>query len=123
MGTTFNRKRQTPHRQYLRTHGTRAELVLWLNLKGSQMLGYKFRRQYGIDRYIVDFYCPELSLAIELDGASHASSEAQTLDRRRQAEIEQHGIQFLRFSDDEVLGDITQVLSAIEAEIRRITGE
>ena len=71
MGTLYNRDEQKTSRQYLRNHMTRAEIVLWYNLKGRQMLGCKFRRQHGGAQYILDFYCPELRLAIDVDGASH----------------------------------------------------
>ena len=69
MGIIYNRSEQKSFRQHLRTHGTRGEIVLWLCLKGRQVRGCKFRRQCGIEMYIVDFYCPQLKLAIEVDGA------------------------------------------------------
>ncbi len=50
---------------------TKAEIVLWSKLKGKQLNGLKFRRQYSINNYVVDFYCPELRLAIEIDGGVH----------------------------------------------------
>jgi very-short-patch-repair endonuclease len=99
---------------------TRAEIVLWYSLKGKQLLGYKFRRQHGVDRYILDFYCPELMLAIEVDGESHNSDEARERDRKRQEEIEQYGIRFLRFTDDEVLGTPDRVVGAIEEKVREV---
>jgi very-short-patch-repair endonuclease len=120
MGTTVNRKHQTSFRRHLRTHSTRAEIMLWLNLKGRQLLGYKFRRQYGVGCYVVDFYCPELRLAIEVDGASHEGPSAQVRDRKRQAEIERHHIRVFRLTDDEVLGNVEKAVMAIEAEVRRI---
>ncbi|HTX86499.1 MAG TPA: DUF559 domain-containing protein [Candidatus Nanoarchaeia archaeon] len=55
----------------LRKHGTFSEVLLWKKLQGKQMLGYKFRRQRPIDNYIIDFYCPDLKLAIEIDGVKH----------------------------------------------------
>ena len=121
MGTTFNRTYQTRFRQHLRTHSTRAEIVLWMNLKGRQILGCKFRRQHGVGRYVLDFYCPQLRLAIEIDGASHDDSPAKRRDARRQREIERHGILFVRFTDDEVLGNVESAVRAIEAEVGRVT--
>jgi very-short-patch-repair endonuclease len=120
MGTTYNRKCQTAFRQHLRTHGTRAEIVLWLNLKGRQLLGYKFRRQYGVGGYVVDFYCPELRLAIEVDGVTHEDQNVKAHDKVRQAEIERRGIRFFRLTDDEVLGNVQLAIKALEAEVRRI---
>ncbi len=86
-------------------------------------MGFKFRRQFGVRRYILDFYCPELRLAIEVDGPSHESDEARRYDEKRQAEIERLGIRFLRFTNDEVLGNVQTVVGAIEAEVRRIRAE
>jgi len=93
---------------------------MWLSLKGRQMCGYKFRRQHGVGRHILDFYCPELRLAIEVNGASHESAEAKRDDARRQVEIEKHGIRVLRFTDDQVHGNMDNVVKAIEAEVRRL---
>ena len=119
MGTLFNRSTQKRFRQRLRTRGTRAELVLWLSLRKRQVLGYKFRRQHGVGKYVLDFFCPELLLAIEVDGASHDSEEACLYDAERQREIERTGIRFLRFTNDEVLGNCDAVVKRIEAEIIR----
>jgi very-short-patch-repair endonuclease len=120
MSQLYNLSQQKPTRQYLRTHSTRAEIVLWLSLKGRQMLGYKFRRQYGIAHFILDFYCPELRLAIEVDGASHEASQTRAKDVIRQREIEKRGIYFLRFTDDQVLGSIEHVCTMIEWKIREL---
>ena len=95
---------------------------MWHGLKGSKMLGYKFRRQHGVDRYILDFYCPELRLAIEVDGESHNSKETKVYDAFRQKQIEKHGIRFLRFRGDEVTGDIDRALGRIEKEICALKG-
>jgi len=67
------------------------EALLWARLK-SKELGYKFRRQYSIGSFIVDFYCPELKLAIEVDGDSHFTDDAEEADRVRENEIESYGI-------------------------------
>jgi very-short-patch-repair endonuclease len=120
MGSIYNYTEQTRYRQHLRTHGTRAELVLWLCLKGRQVRNCKFRRQYGIQIFIVDFYCPELKLAIEVDGISHEDEGRRILDENRQRLIESLGVHFLRFTDEEVLGDAEKVLESIEAEIDRL---
>ena len=117
MGTTFNREPQKQKRQYLRTHMTLAERILWYSLKGRQVLGYKFRRQHGMKEYVVDFYCPELKLAIEADGESHDTDEAKRHDPQRQRDIEKEGIRFLRFRDDEILGNPDNVVKRIEEEV------
>ena len=71
MGTTFNRPEQTSYRRDLRKASSLAERILWRSLRNRQVGGCKFRRQHGIEQYIVDFYCPELMLAIEIDGPHH----------------------------------------------------
>ena len=67
----FNRPSVKPRRQALRRTMPKAEVLLWMQLKGRQLLGCKFRRQYSVGSYVLDFYCPEIRLAIELDGDSH----------------------------------------------------
>ena len=123
MGSIFNRRSQNPNRSYLRNHATRAERTLWSNLKGRQILDIKFRRQFGVGNHILDFYCPQLRLAIEVDGVSHQSAEAAERDSKRQITIERYGIRFLRFTDDQVLANVDEVLRVIEFEVRRIAGE
>ncbi len=91
---------------------TLSEVLLWNRLKGRSFLGLDFHRQKPIGRYIVDFYCPKLLLAIEIDGCSHDGRMAE--DRARQKEIEKFGIRFLRFSDEEVKRDFESVVNAIE---------
>jgi very-short-patch-repair endonuclease len=121
MGTTNDQSIQKSFRQHLRRRSTQAELALWMNLRHRQLLGYKFRRQHGIGLYILDFYCPALRLAIEVDGASHESVEAKGNDKRRQLVLERLGVRFLRYTDDQVLGNISNVVAAIEGEIRKLT--
>ncbi len=79
----------------LRQNMTPGEITLWKHLKGKQMCGYDFDRQRPIDQFIVDFYCKKLMLAIEIDGFSHDSKEAQEHDLERQARLESLGVQFL----------------------------
>lgn len=95
----------------LRKEMTLAEILLWNELKRKQMLGYDFHRQKPIDEYVVDFFCPKLLLAIEIDGASHEGKQEE--DSERQREIEQYGISFLRFPDDEVKQNLDGVLECI----------
>ncbi|NET60194.1 MAG: endonuclease domain-containing protein [Symploca sp. SIO2E6] len=97
----------------LRKNMTPGEQKLWHHLKGKRMLGYDFDRQRPIDQFIVDFYCKLLQLAIEIDGASHDSEEAQQYDCERQLRLEGLGVHFLRFRESEVLNETPQVLEAI----------
>ena len=83
MGFKFYNKSSTKEkRRYLRTNQTKPELILWDKLKSKQ-LGFKFRRQYSIGEYIVDFYCSEKKLVIEIDGDSHFTDEAIKYDKIR----------------------------------------
>jgi very-short-patch-repair endonuclease len=102
----------------LRNNSTLSEVILWSYLKGRKMLGYKFNRQRVIGKYIVDFFCYELMLAIEIDGSSHGEMENLKYDEKRQEELEKKGIRFLRFGDSYIKKDISGVLGAISSWIR-----
>ena len=91
----FNRQSET--RQLLCNTLPAAELILWSKLKNRQVCGRKFRRQFSVGTYVVDFYCPALKLAMEIDGDSHFQPGEQEKDQRRQEHIEFFGVQFLRF--------------------------
>lgn len=95
---------------------TRAEKLLWDELKNKK-LGVKFRRQYSIGSYVVDFYSPELKLAIEVDGDTHNSPEAIEYDKHREEEISNLKIKFLRFLNEDVFSDLNSVIQKIENEI------
>jgi very-short-patch-repair endonuclease len=98
----YNPKLKELARQ-LRNNMTPGEISLWKYVKGKQMMGYDFDRQRPIDEFIVDFYCKQLMLAIEIDGSSLDSEEAQKRDRQRQARLESLGVRFLRFTGNGVL--------------------
>jgi len=102
----------------LRNEAPLAEKLLWQHLKGKQMLGYDFHRQKPIDQYIVDFFCNELMLAIEVDGESHYSDEQIKKDKIRQTSLEQTGIKFLRFTNEDVKRNVEGVLVKIEEWIK-----
>ena len=91
---------------------TIAEAMLWQELKQKKMLGMDFDRQKPILNYIVDFYCKDLMLAIEVDGGSHDSK--QEADSKRQKEMESIGVFFLRFREQEIRKDIVNVMYAIQ---------
>jgi very-short-patch-repair endonuclease len=103
----------------LRKNMTRAEVLLWMKLKGKQMCGYDFDRQRPLDEYIVDFYCKELRLAIEIDGWSHALKGAR--DVARQKRLGSLGVRFLRFTEQEVMADSQSVTDQIEMWIQQQT--
>lgn len=117
MTLLYNRTSEKAKRQLLRRNMTKAEFMIWQKLKGKQLEGYKFRRQYSVSSFVIDFYCTELKLAIEIDGESHFEDGAQEYDQERQAFIESVGIRFLRFTNDEVYGNLQAVLERITQEI------
>ncbi|MEO8210188.1 MAG: endonuclease domain-containing protein [bacterium] len=97
-----------------------AEIILWDRLKGRQIKGMKFRRQFGVGRYAIDFYCPEIKLAIEVDGDTHDSPDEIEYDKSRQSEIENFKIVFLRIKNEEVFKNIDEVILKIENKINEL---
>ena len=114
-----NRPELTEKRRSLRKNPTGSEAMLWQCLRRKQ-LGVKFRRQFSVDYYIMDFYCHELKLAIEADGYSHELPEARSKDAIRQKFLETRGIRVLRFKDEEILGNVEDVVKRIMVEIERL---
>lgn len=96
----------------LRENLTPAERRLWKHISRKQIRGFDFDRQKPIDAYIVDFYCKELKLVIEIDGQSHDFKAEY--DLKRQQRLESFGIKLIRFSEKKVLNDLDNVLSEIE---------
>lgn len=111
-----NRSYLKTKRKNLRNNATQEEKILWQFLKGSQ-LGFKFRRQHSIYNYILDFYCPKLRLAIELDGAHHYSAEGKKKDEKRDDNLRKLNIRVLRFPNSEVREDIETVLGIIKKNL------
>ena len=112
---------QKPFRQHLRKHGTVAEAVLWRILKDRQIEGVRFRRQFGVGNYVLDFYAPDLKLAIELDGRGHYTIEGDAYDvTRTQVLFHDYGIRILRFENREVLQELQRVIHAITEVVKKI---
>jgi type I restriction enzyme S subunit len=101
----------------LRHQATDAENLLWRLLRGRQIANAKFRRQHAFPPYILDFYCHELKLAVELDGGQHNVDAGQRRDARRDEYLAGHGIRVLRFWNNEVLRETEAVLEAIYAAV------
>ncbi len=113
MPRLFNRARQTPLRQHLRTEGTHAEAVLWSHLKNRQAGGLRFRRQFGVGPYVLDFYCPEIRLAVEVDGSGHADAWQAEYDAERTRHLATVGIRVVRFDNQSVTDAPEAVVAAI----------
>jgi very-short-patch-repair endonuclease len=101
----------------LRNNSTVTEIFLWQKLKRKQMYGYDFHRQKPIDNYILDFFCHELMLGIEIDGYSHELIEVFEKDTKKTKRMNNLGIVVLRFSDEQVMKEMENVLRAIEQYI------
>ncbi|MCH7623917.1 MAG: endonuclease domain-containing protein, partial [Nitrospinae bacterium] len=92
----------------LRKNSTDAEKRIWSLLRNRQLVGYKFRRQHPVKKFIVDFACPEILLAIEVDGGQHV--ERKKADNERTKFLETQGYRVLRFWNDQVLKETEAVL-------------
>lgn len=106
-------------RKELRQHSTATERVLWRHLQRHKLLGKKFRRQYSIGPYVVDFFCVECDLAIELDGAPHYRELREDYETQRTAFLESLGVELIRFENRIVHTNIEAVLETIRDAIRR----
>ena len=99
--------------QYLRRIATPAERKLWSRLKNRHAAGIKFRRQHPIDEYVLDFFCVEANLAMELDGSGHRRHFTETADLDRKITLHEKGIRVIRFTNRAVLQDIDGVVNEI----------
>ena len=108
-----NLKYLETNRKTLRNNPTEAEKLLWLYLRNGKMCGRRFRRQFSVLNYILDFYCFDEKLAIELDGKQHYTKEGVMIDTERDAFLNEHGITVLRFENGRVFGDLAGVLKEI----------
>ena len=112
----YNPKLKEYARQ-LRNNSTLSEVLLWQKIKGKA-LGVEFHRQVPINEFIVDFYCHELQLAIEIDGSSHDTK--YNYDCRRQGILETKGVEFIRFEDSSVKKELFSVMLALESKIEQL---
>ncbi|QSE99219.1 endonuclease domain-containing protein [Fulvivirga lutea] len=99
--------------RYLRNNSTLSEVLLWNEIKARKIKGYQFNRQKPLNNYIVDFYCKQLNLVIEVDGSSHYHGDAPIRDAQRQTILESMGLNFLRFDDMDVKKNINSVIQII----------
>ncbi len=108
-----------PLAKNLRNNMTLGEIGLWREIKGKK-IGVKFSRQIPIDNYIVDFYCKDLQLAIEVDGAIHFEEGQQEKDTIRQKRLESLGVRVIRFSDLDVKHNLSWVINEIKLIIEEL---
>jgi very-short-patch-repair endonuclease len=122
MTQIFNKLSEKEKRRRLRKKTSSSEKIVWTYLRRKQILGERFLRQFSVDFYVLDFYCPRLRLAIEIDGDSHfINQDAIDYDKERQDYIENLGITFLRFtnaqvnqSNDDVINEITNKVKELQ---------
>ena len=105
-------------RKELRENLTSAEALLWLNLKKSQLDGKKFRRQHSIGPYIVDFFCAECRLAVELDGEGHMTLSGAEADQRRTEFLKRFNVRLIRFENKDVFDELEGVLEEIRRNLK-----
>jgi very-short-patch-repair endonuclease len=98
---------------YLRQSQTECERLLWQRLRGRQINGMKFRRQWPVGDYVVDFVCLEARVVVELDGGQHYEPAALEYDRRRTLGLESRGLRVVRFTNFQVMGEMEAVLEEI----------
>lgn len=108
-----NRPTLSQFARHLRTNQTDCEHLLWQKLRARQIANLKFRRQFPCPPYVLDFYCVELKLAIELDGGQHYESAGVIHDQRRTLFLQRQGIEVVRFSNLEVIQQMGDVLEQI----------
>ena len=117
MTIIYNKRIFRERRRDLRRNQTEAEKILWSRLRNKRCLGLKFFRQYSVGAYIMDFYCPEYKLAIELDGGQHAEDESKEYDRIRTDYLKSKGIEVVRFWNNEVLNNTDGVFEEITKKL------
>ncbi len=107
-------------RRTLRNNLTSAEAVLWNSLKCSQLAGHKFRRQHSIGEFILDFYCPQEKLAVELDGVGHFTTSGNLSDVVRTEYLNSVGILVLRFENKVIWSYLDSVLHSITIHFKGV---
>ena len=108
-------------RKELRNKGTSAEATLWLSLKGRQIEGMRWRRQFGVGPFILDFYCPQLHLCIELDGAQHYTIQGAENDLQREEWLrDTYGIRTIRIENKDVFIHHEAVVDYIREVTKKI---
>ncbi len=120
MTKLYNKSSEKFKRQKLRREMTEAEKQLWKRIRNRQLENCKFRRQYSVAAFAIDFYSPEIKLALEVDGDSHFVDGAVEYDAERQKFIESARIKFLRFTNEDVYHNLDGVLEVIVEEIKSL---
>ena len=116
-----NRRELLEQRRNLRSNATPAEAAMWKLLKGKQIMGLQWRRQFSIGPYILDFYCPKLHFCIELDGEPHFTAEGMEKDKIRAQWLQEvHNIHILRFENHLVFDYPQSIMAEIEITAKEL---
>ncbi len=115
MPNLINNSRALPYRRALRNTQTEAETIFWNQIRAKRFFGLKFKRQYSIDRYVVDFFCHSKNIAIEIDGGQHA--ENIEYDNARTKFLNALGIKVLRFWNNDIINNLDGVLEKLRHEL------
>jgi very-short-patch-repair endonuclease len=109
----MHRRLALVRRRALRRRETDAERALWWLLRDRRVSGLKFRRQHSVGRYVVDFFCLECGVAVELDGGQHFTEEGRAYDQKRTEYLQARGVRVVRFSNREVFEEMEGVVAGI----------
>lgn len=93
---------------------TKWEICLWNELKNKKMFGFKVRRQYGVKNYVIDFYCPKLKLAIEVDGDVHYFKDKKVKDEQKNQALKERGIFLIRIKNSDLEDDYESMIKFLE---------
>jgi very-short-patch-repair endonuclease len=121
MTKLYNLTSQKTIRRQLRKDEPSTERLLWSKIRNRQLKGFKFRRQYGIGNFIVDFYCPEARLVLEIDGDSHYDEKTRKYDMARQKYLENCKIKIIRFTNKNVMENLEGVLETTANNLPPLT--
>jgi very-short-patch-repair endonuclease len=120
--TPTNRKELLAHRRENRQNMPLAEAIMWEHLRAHR-IGAQFRRQHPFLNFIVDFYCAEVDLIIEIDGATHSTPQEISYDRYRQSKLEALGYVVIRFTNAEVIQTQDVVVERIKEKVAELRAE
>ena len=109
----FNDGAMKERRRKLRREQTAAEALLWTYLRGRRLMGWKFKRQFSVGAFVIDFYCCAARLAVEIDGSTHELTAVKESDAEKELYLKSLNIRVLRFTNEEVLSSCDTVLNRL----------
>jgi very-short-patch-repair endonuclease len=116
----FNHPKMKQRRRKLRNDSTLPEKILWQKLRNNR-LDFKFFRQYSIDNYVLDFYCPDKRLGVEIDGGHHHKADVKIYDSYRTRYLKAYNIRIIRFWNSDIVHTVKKVLADIQRELMSLS--